>query len=119
MYTVLVVDDNPTHIEILCVMLSKIDVECVAAYSGLEGIEMATQILPDLIIIDWIMPSETMTGLDATRYLVANNSTHHIPIIACSGAGNLCEAIHAGCVDYINKPFNLDTLLSKVGQYLN
>ncbi len=118
MRKILVVDDNPDHIELLCIMLTKLDIDCIVAYTGLEAVELAKDLLPDVIIMDWIMPSETLTGFDATRLLQSDVSTHHIPVIACSAVSERAQFVDAGCVDFIKKPFRSDVLLNTIRNYL-
>ena len=120
MVKVLVVDDKPSQVELLCAMLTTIGVECFAAYSGVEAVNTAKQVQPQLIIMDWLMPAETLTGDAATRQILADHSTHHIPVIACSAISNLEDiAYQAGCVDCVSKPFSLDTFINKIRQYLD
>ena len=57
MYKILIVDDNPEQSELMCIMLTKLDIECIVAYTGMEAIELAKDHLPDVIVMDWIMPS--------------------------------------------------------------
>lgn len=119
MYKVLVFDDKPSQVELLCTMLSKFDIECFRAYSGNEAIAIAKQKQPHLILMDWIMPTLTLTGGDATRQILGDDETFHIPVIACSAASNLGDALTVGCVDCLPKPFNLSSLIGKIRQYLN
>lgn len=119
MHKVLIVDDEPAQIDLLCAMLTVLDVECIAAHSGLEAIEVARKLQPHLIIMDWIMPAETLTGDAATRQILSDPSINHIPVIACSTVTNLGDAAQSGVVDCIYKPFTRDSLLSKVKPYLN
>ena len=88
------------------------------AYSGEEAVSLAKHLLPDVIIMDWIMPSETLTGCDATLQILSDQTTHHIPVIACSAVAEYHQVVAAGCVDFIPKPFRIDTLLNTVRNYL-
>ena len=118
MYKILVVDDKPAQVDLMCLMLAKLNAECIVAYSGLEAVELAQQEQPDLILMDWVMPADTLTGFDATQQLLANSITHHIPIIACSALGDLSQALSIGCIDAINKPFDLNVFLEIVQRHL-
>jgi len=119
MYKVLVVDDKPSQVEMICAMLSRIHIECIPAYSGIDAVKIAKETQPHLIIMDWVMPAETLTGSDAVQQILSDKATDHIPIIACSAASNLRDVLSIGCVDCLAKPFHLHTLHEKVQQYLN
>ena len=119
MYKVLVVDDKPSQVDMLCAMLTTLNIECIPAYSGAEAVAIARDQQPHLIIMDWIMPVQTLTGEAATRRIVADSATRHIPVIACSAASNLSDAFDAGVVDCIGKPFGIDTLSRTIRPYLN
>ncbi len=118
MYKILIVDDNPAQSELLCILLAKLNIECIVAYTGLEAVELAKDLLPDVIVMDWIMPSETLTGSDATRQLQSDASTSHIPVIACSAISERAQVVAVGCVDFIQKPFRTDMLLNTIRNYL-
>lgn len=118
MYRVLVVDDKPSQVEMICAMLSRINIECVTAYSGKQAVEAARRVQPHLILMDWVMPADTLTGNDAIQQILSDRTTNHIPVIACSAASNLRDALKIGCVDCIAKPFSMATLLEKVQHYL-
>lgn len=118
MYKILIVDDKSSQIELMCIMLSKLNVECIVAYSGREAVKLAKHLLPDVIVMDWIMPAETLTGNDAVHQILSDRSTVHIPVIACSAVSERSQVLAEGCVDFIPKPFRLDTLLTVVRNHL-
>ena len=114
MYKILVVDDNQEQAELICIMLAKLDIECVVAYSGEEAVSLAKLLLPDMIFMNWFMPRETLTGSEATQIILSELTTNHIPVIACSAASTRNQVLAIGCVDFLPKPFRLDMLLSIV-----
>jgi len=118
MYKVLIVDDSPDQTELMRTVLTKLGIQCFMAYSGEEAVSLAKRILPDVIVMDWIMPSETLTGYDATQQILADIATHNIPVIACSAVAERHQVVAHGCVDFIPKPFKLDVLLSTVRNHL-
>ena len=118
MYKILIVDDSPPQIELMSIMLARLGIECIAANSGEEAIHLAKRFIPDVILMDWIMPSETLTGNDATRQILSDKSICHIPIIACSAVAERSQVFAEGCVDFIAKPFRLDVLLNTVRNHL-
>lgn len=118
MPTVLVVDDKPSQTQLLSIMLTQLGVECITAHSGTEGIQSAKNYQPDLVLMDWIMPSDTLNGADATRALLSDPDTRHIPIIACTAVADSNEAMQAGCTDFLRKPFDMNMLRQKIQRYI-
>ena len=87
----------------------------ITAYDGKSGIEKAIKELPDLILLDVMMPD--ITGIEVCKTLVSNETTQGIPIIlvtAKSDAEDTKEGLEAGAFDYIKKPFNRVELLARV-----
>jgi|GEM_PF-1070535 len=119
MSTVLVVDDKPTQTQLICLMLNQLGMDCLVAHSGVEAIETAKQHIPDLIIMDWIMPAKTLTGADAAQAILSDSETQHIPVIACSALDDMSQAQSIGCVDCLQKPFHMDILKHIVQQFVD
>ena len=119
MHKILVVDDQPTQTQVMCHILSILDIECIVAHSGREAVQLAKNQQPDLILMDWIMPAETLTGNAAIQEILADEATRHIPVIACSAVIDLSQAMSAGCVDYVQKPFDPDQFLDKIRRHLS
>ena len=89
--------------------------EVLTAYDGNEGIEKAYSTLPDLILLDVMMPD--ISGFEVCKILVNDERTKHIPIIlvtARAGAEDTKEGLEAGAFDYIKKPFNRVELMARV-----
>jgi len=118
MYKILVVDDEPRQAELMCIMLGRLNIECIIAYTGEEAVKLAKQFLPDVIIMDWILPAETLTGNDAVQQILSEPLTYQIPVIACSAVSERHQVMAEGCVDFVAKPFRLDTLLDTIRNYL-
>jgi two-component system cell cycle response regulator len=115
MKKILVIDDLPENIFILQDRLVQEGYEVITAYGGNNGLEKAYSTLPDLILLDVMMPD--MSGLDVCKTLVNDEKTKHIPIIlvtAKSGAEDTKEGLEAGAFDYIKKPFNRIELMARV-----
>ena len=113
--TVLVVDDSPTERHILVELLSRNGYQVITAENGEEGIEKARRELPDLILMDVVMPG--LNGYQATRTLTRDDATKHIPIIVCTSKGQETDRIwglRQGALDYIVKPVNGEDLLAKI-----
>jgi len=112
---VLVVDDSPTERYVLVELLTKNGYQVITAESGEEGIVKAKAELPDLVLMDVVMPG--LNGYQATRTLTRDEATKHIPIIVCTSKGQETDKIwglRQGAVDYLVKPVNGEELLSKI-----
>lgn len=112
---ILVVDDSPTERHVLLELLTKNGYQVSTAESGEEGIEKAKAQLPDLILMDVVMPG--LNGYQATRTLTRDEATRNIPIIVCTSKGQETDKIwglRQGAIDYLIKPINGDELLAKI-----
>ena len=112
---VLVVDDSPTERHVLVELLTKNGYQVITAESGEEGIEKVKSELPDLVLMDVVMPG--LNGYQATRTLKRDETTKHIPIIVCTSKGQETDKIwglRQGALDYLVKPVNGEELLSKI-----
>lgn len=113
--TVLVVDDSPTERHVLVELLTRNGYQVITAENGEEGVEKAKRELPDLILMDVVMPG--LNGYQATRTLTRDEATKHIPIIVCTSKGQETDRIwglRQGALGYIVKPVNGEDLLSKI-----
>lgn len=79
---VLLVDDNPDFIEMIQLSLAG-EFEVSTALDGFEGIKMAAEILPDIILMDVMMPN--VSGIEMVRMLTAEEDTRNIPVIVLTG----------------------------------
>jgi len=112
---ILVVDDSPTERAVLTDMLTKSGYEVVAVESGEEAIAKVKQIMPDMILMDVVMPG--LNGFQATRAITKDEATKHIPVIICTTKGQETDKIwgmRQGAKDYIVKPVQQAELLQKI-----
>jgi twitching motility two-component system response regulator PilH len=112
---ILVVDDSPTERHFLTEILQKAGHTVVIAESGELAIEVAKRELPDLILMDVVMPG--MNGYQATRTLSRDEATRHIPIVMCTSKGQETDKIwgmRQGANDYLVKPIDASALLAKI-----
>ena len=119
MKRILVIDDLPENVFMLQDRLEHEGYEVLTAYDGQSGIDKAINELPDLILLDVMMPD--ITGIEVCKTLVNNPLTKSIPIIlvtAKSGAEDTKEGLEAGAFDYIKKPFNRIELMARVNSAL-
>ena len=110
----LIVDDEPINIDILSSILSE-DYELRAATNGTQAIAVAKKQLPDLILLDMVLPD--MDGVAVCEALKANESTKDIPIIFVTRMGdpdNEERGLQAGAVDYISKPVSPPVVKARV-----
>ncbi len=94
--------------------------DTLLATNGREAVEMAAIHLPDLILMDIMLPE--MDGLEATRLIRGNSKTNTIPILAATARVTMRdrnECIQNGCDDYIAKPFTPSQLASTIEKLIN
>src|SRR5258706_10552567 len=113
---VLLVDDSNTALLMQQMLLkNRSDFEVVTAHDGQEAVEKTVELLPDLILMDVVMPR--MTGIEACRQIRLQDATRHIPIILVTTRGepeNVEQGYASGCNDYVTKPINGAELISKI-----
>lgn len=103
---ILIVDDDEISSEVLNSVLRD-EYDIIFANCGQQALDLAKQCLPDLVLLDVVMP--TMNGYEVCEYLKADNSTASIPVIFITGQNNTqaeIRGLQAGAIDYVTKPFN-------------
>jgi signal transduction histidine kinase len=113
--TVLIVDDNPTNLDMLINLLDQAGFEVYAAEDGESAIEQVQYTQPDIILLDIMMPG--IDGYETCRLLKANSKTQDIPIIfitALSDIGDKVKGFEVGAVDYVTKPFQHSEVLARL-----
>ena len=112
---ILYIEDNEDNADILKRRLWRLGFEIVIATDGAEGVAMAGETKPDLILMDLSLP--IMDGWEATRRIKAAPATKHIPVIALTShamVGEREKAMAAGCDDFDTKPVELSRLVGKI-----
>ena len=107
MTTVLVIDDSPSEMAKFRDMLSKNNFQVLEASNGEKGCQMAVDHLPDVILMDVVMPE--MNGFQATRKITRGKTTAHIPIIMISTKNQETDRVwgkRQGAKEYITKPID-------------
>ncbi len=116
---VLVVEDQPDNFQIMVDMLSNAGYGVLKAVTGDEGVAMAHSHVPDLILMDVMLPG--LDGYEATRRIRATDALRHIPIIAVTSYamdGEELRAAEAGCDAYFSKPVSPRALLAKIREFI-
>lgn len=112
---ILVVDDSATERHIISEILTKGGYTVTFAEDGESGVAKAKSGLPDLVVMDVVMPG--LNGFQATRAITTDDATKHIPVIICTTKGQETDKIwglRQGAKDYVTKPVDPAELLSKI-----
>jgi len=117
--TVLIVDDTPANLGVLVDQLDEKRFQVVVAQDGEEGLQRARYVMPDIILLDVMMPG--IDGFEVCRRLKADEQTFEIPIIfmtALSDTHDKLNGFEVGGVDYITKPFQIDEVVARLNTHL-
>jgi two-component system cell cycle response regulator DivK len=119
MAKILIIEDNEQNLYLESFILQKNGHEIVQARNGEEGIALAVETSPDLILLDIQLPG--MDGYTVAEELRKNTEISMIPIIAVTSyamAGDRERILAAGCTGYLEKPINPDTFHTEITQFL-
>lgn len=115
MKRILVIDDLPENVFMLQDRLENEGYEVLTANDGKTGLEKARELLPDLILLDVMMPE--ISGIEVCKVIVTEPATANIPVIlvtAKADSEDIKDGLEAGAFDYIKKPFNRIELMARV-----
>ncbi len=116
---ILIIDDTPANIDLLTAALEPRGFEILAAPGGEAGLKIAAKALPDLILLDVVMPGRD--GFAICRELKADDATREIPVLfitAKQETASVVNGFRVGAVDYILKPFQADEVVGRVETHL-
>lgn len=119
MALILVVEDSPTQTYSLKKLLTKHGHEVITAVDGAEGVDLARIMLPDLILMDILLPK--VDGFQATRVLTRDVHTSHIPIVLISNKTMETDVVwgkRQGAKRYFTKPIDENELMATVNELL-
>lgn len=119
MTKILVVDDSPSEMMRFKEMLGKYNYEIIEAYNGEDGCTKASEYIPDVILMDIVMPE--MNGFQATRKITRDKATAHIPVIIVSTKDQETDRVwgkRQGAKEYLTKPVNEDDLVRVINSVL-
>lgn len=120
MKKILIVDDEQDIVESLKFVLEAVGYNCFTAFNGEDGLRLAKELIPDLIILDVMMPK--INGYKISRLLKYDNKYKNIPILMITARSQEEDKLigeETGADEYITKPFDLDEVLKLVDKYLN
>ncbi len=116
---ILIVDDQPTNLEVICATLTDVGLDVAFATSGERALQQIARERPDLILLDIMMPG--LDGFETCQRLKANPTTCDIPVIfmtALADTQSKVTALELGAVDYVTKPFQEQEVLARVKTHL-
>ena len=116
---ILIVDDEIDIVETLKFILEDAGYQCYCAFDGEEGFNLSREIMPDLMILDVMMPK--INGYKISRLLKYDNKYKNIPIMMVTARSQDEDKLigeETGVNEYITKPFEIDYVVEKVNEYL-
>lgn len=119
MARILIVDDSPSQLMGIRRIVEKLGHEALTAEDGAAGVEVAKRELPDLILMDVVMPN--LNGFQATRSITREATTKHIPIVLITTKDQDTDRVwgmRQGAKGYITKPFSETELSEVIVQWL-
>jgi len=118
-FRILIIDDVIANIDVLCKILSSEGYRLSLANNGEKGLQIAKRAVPDLILLDIMMPG--INGFEVCRILKSQEETENIPVIfmsALNSTDDKMEGFEAGAVDYVTKPFREKEVLARIQTHL-
>jgi DNA-binding response OmpR family regulator len=116
---ILIIDDEPDIVETISFILRARNFDVTTASDGFDGLAKVKSVSPDIILLDVMMPG--IDGYAVCVKIKSDKNTKNIPVIILTARGendSVIKAHSSGADDYIVKPFNLVTLISKLGKLL-
>ena len=116
---ILLVEDSENSVAVMKKEIEVLGYECIVALDGKEAIKKASEYLPDLIVMDILLPK--MNGLEATSLIRKNPKTQTVPILAATCLampGDREKCLQVGCNDYLPKPFTHKELGASIKKLL-
>lgn len=120
MARILIIEDSPTDTAVFTAMLQRNGHEVIAAGSAEDGIKMAREHRPQLVLMDVILPG--MNGFQATRALSRDEATAHIPVVIVSTKGMETDRVwgmRQGAKDYVVKPPAEADLIARIQKLIS
>lgn len=115
----LIIEDEPAQLALVSYNLKQGGFQLAEAANGEEGLLLAEELLPDIIVLDWMLPE--VSGIEICRQLKKNNNTKKIPIIMLTARGEEADRVRGldtGADDYITKPYSINELIARTHSIL-
>jgi CheY-like chemotaxis protein len=116
---ILIIEDNVLNLELATDLLEANGFAVSSAQTAEEGLRMARELMPDLVLMDFSLPG--MDGLSATKHLKAEPATRHLAVVGLTAnamKGDEEAALNAGCDGYLTKPIDTRTFIAAVTQFI-
>jgi CheY-like chemotaxis protein len=116
---ILIIEDNLMNLELATDLLEVNGFVVATAQTAEEGLRLARELLPDLVLMDFSLPG--MDGLSATKHLKADPATRHLTVVGLTAnamKGDEQIALNAGCDGYLTKPIDTRTFDATVKQFI-
>ncbi len=117
--TILIIDDQPSNLAVLVDFLEDLIIEVVVAENGESGFTRAKYVVPDLILLDVLMPGQD--GFQTCQRLKGDEKTANIPVIFLTALTDVKEKVkgfECGGVDYVTKPLQLEEVWARINTHL-
>lgn len=114
MKKILIIEDRPEIQELISITIQPVGASIHQAFSGEQGLAMAKELEPDLVLLDVMMPTSSYSGLDVCKILRSSPQTENSAILilsAKSQATDVAAALEAGADTFMSKPFSPTKLL--------
>jgi two-component system phosphate regulon response regulator PhoB len=119
MQKILVIDDDQDILDLLCFNLERAGIQCISALDGTKGLELAFSDVPDLIVLDIMMPG--FSGIEVLKKLKYEPATSRIPVVMLTAKGEEVDRViglELGAEDYVTKPFSVRELVLRIEKIL-
>ena len=117
--SILIIEDNPLNVELASDLLQASGYRIHSTRTAEEGIRLARELLPDLVLMDISLPG--MDGLCATRALKSDPATSHLTVVGLTAhamMGDEGTALQSGCDGYLTKPIDTRTFVSTITKFI-
>src|ERR1700722_17820667 len=116
---ILIIEDNLLNLELATDLLEANGFVVSSAQTAEEGLRMARELLPDLVLMDFSLPG--MDGLSATKNLKTDSATRHLAVVGLTAnamKGDEETALKAGCDGYLTKPIDTRTFIAAITKFI-
>jgi two-component system phosphate regulon response regulator PhoB len=112
---ILIIEDEPAQMELISYNLKAQGFQITRADNGEDGLELIQDVLPDLIILDWMLPG--VSGIEICRQIKKQKTTRKVPVIMLTARGEEADRVRGldtGADDYVVKPYSINEMIARV-----